>query len=107
MEKYIITQRKLGSGAYGQVYMAFKKETGQQFACKMVDVRGLRKRVVDELDQKSSFFTRDRGSNGDSDLVAVRERRIKEKLDAYNREATVLELLCHVSHHLPAWQLVG
>lgn len=106
MDKYVITQRKLGSGAYGQVYMAFKKETGEQFACKVVDLRRVRERAVDdERGRKSEFF--ENGSAGE--VVAVRERRgylskkIREKVEAYNREAMILERLCHVSVSCGWW----
>lgn len=100
--QYVITPRKLGSGAYGQVYMAFQKETGQQFACKVVDFRRVRARAVDEQrGRKSSFFAEATGSS--CKVVAVRERKrylskkIQEKLEAYNREGMILERLCHVS----------
>ena len=90
--------------------MAYKKETGQQLACKVVDFRKVTDRAVDEQrGRRSSFFAEEsRGSIGDSrEVIVVRERRrylskkIREKLDAYNREAMILERLCHVSADLP------
>lgn len=82
--------------------MAFQKESGQQFACKVVDFRRVRDRAVDEQrGRKSSFFAEATGSS--CEVVAVRERKrylskkIQEKLEAYNREGMILERLCHVS----------
>ncbi|RHZ49258.1 FHA domain-containing serine/threonine-protein kinase [Aspergillus thermomutatus] len=96
-DQYKITQRKLGSGAYGQVHMAFNKETGQQLACKIVDLRTLKDRVIEEFDgQRSRFFEMDTDR-----VVAAREhngyiaRKIEEKLEIYNREARILARLCH------------
>ena len=110
-EQYIITGRRLGSGAYGQVHMAYSKENGQQLACKVVDLRALRDRAAKEIEeQKSKFFrnkwqecmtkgSRDKGS----EVVAVRgvddylSKKIQVKLDVYHREARVLESVNHVS----------
>lgn len=97
-DQYTITQRKLGSGAYGQVHMAFNKVTGQQLACKIVDLRTLKDRVIEDFEgQKSRFF----GMDTDR-IVAARAhngyiaRKIHEKLEIYDREARILARLCHV-----------
>lgn len=96
-DQYTITQRKLGSGAYGQVHMAFNKVTGQQLACKIVDLRTLKDRVIEDFEgQKSRFF----GMDTDR-IVAARAhngyiaRKIHEKLEIYDREARILARLCH------------
>ncbi|GIC89677.1 FHA domain-containing serine/threonine-protein kinase [Aspergillus udagawae] len=96
-DQYTITQRKLGSGAYGQVHMAFNRETGQQLACKIVDLRILKDRVLEEFDgQRSRFFEMDLDR-----VVAVRvhnghmARKVQEKLEIYDREARILARLCH------------
>ncbi|GIK00317.1 hypothetical protein Aspvir_004339 [Aspergillus viridinutans] len=96
-DQYTITQRKLGSGAYGQVHMAFNRETGQQLACKIVDLRTLKDRVLEEFDgQRSRFFEMDTDR-----VVAARThcgyiaRKIQEKLEVYDREARILARLCH------------
>lgn len=97
-DQYTITQRKLGSGAYGQVHMAFNKVTGQQLACKIVDLRTLKDRVIEDFEgQKSRFF----GMDTDR-IIAARAhngyiaRKIHEKLEIYDREARILARLCHV-----------
>ncbi|RJE22328.1 serine threonine protein kinase [Aspergillus sclerotialis] len=101
--QYVITERKLGSGAYGKVQMAFKKDSGQQLACKIVDIRNLRKEAVHEVEERQSgFFKKPSDSTAKPfDVIAVRKRKdylagkAQEKLDSYNREAMILEHLCH------------
>lgn len=111
-DQYTITLRKLGSGAYGQVHMAYNKESGQQLACKIVDLRAVRDRAAKEIEEQKSKFFRNKwhesmamkGKNEGAELVAVREmedclsKRIQDKLDIYHREAKVLESLSHVSN---------
>ncbi|GFF64490.1 hypothetical protein CNMCM6936_009085 [Aspergillus lentulus] len=96
-DQYTVTQRKLGSGAYGQVHMAFNKKSGQQFACKIVDLRTLKDRVIEEFDDRRSRFF----EMGTDRMVAVRAhngyiaRKIHERLELYDREASILARLCH------------
>ncbi|KAG2016763.1 hypothetical protein GB937_006243 [Aspergillus fischeri] len=98
-DQYTITQRKLGSGAYGQVHMAFNKVTGQQLACKIVDLRILKDRVIEGFDgQRSRFF------GMDTDRVGAARahhgyiaRKIQEKLEIYDREARILARLSHAN----------
>ncbi|PWY91433.1 serine/threonine protein kinase [Aspergillus sclerotioniger CBS 115572] len=102
---YCITPRKLGSGAYGQVYMAYKKIDGQQLACKVIDLRPIRDQIVKEP------WTID--DDDEEDPAVVRRSKIKElnlgkkahcdnhqerldkRLGGVNREATLLKDLCH------------
>lgn len=85
--------------------MAFKKESGQQLACKIVDIRNLRKEAFHEVkERQSSFFKKPSDSTARPfDAIAVRKtkyylaRKAQEKIDSYNREAMILENLCHVS----------
>ena len=37
-QDYTITPRKIGEGAHGQVFMAIKKKTKMQLACKIVNI---------------------------------------------------------------------
>ncbi|KAE8360200.1 kinase-like domain-containing protein [Aspergillus caelatus] len=101
-DQYSVTPQKLGSGAYGQVHMAFKKDTGQQLACKIVDLRALKNKVVREAeDQHSRHFKEDAFPPNRNRLLVTRafkkslQRKIQEKLDVYSREARILESLCH------------
>lgn len=97
--------------------MAIDKENSRQLACKIVDLRVVRQRIekLEELKRqsKSKFFDNDGGQpsiqidkNGTAKLVAIRQmrnsvsRNIQEKLKVYDREARILEKLCHVSEDL-------
>lgn len=106
--QYVITKRKLGSGAYGQVHMAVNKKTGQQVACKIVDIRGLRKRLECLEAMPSTVNADDLAIDIDNyaqeqESTEWRKRRyqlkyIKDKLKIYDREAEILEKLCHVCY---------
>ncbi|KAI9040616.1 FHA domain-containing serine/threonine-protein kinase [Aspergillus affinis] len=92
---YTITQRKLGSGAYGKVLMAFRNLTGQQFACKIIDLRVLKERFVQEAEAR--YQSRSFGQvSATGEVVAVRRpKNLQEKLAVYDREAEILEGLSH------------
>lgn len=91
--------------------MAYNKESGQQLACKIVDLRALRDRAVEEVEEQKSKFFRNKwlesmtksGHDKKPGVVAVRgvddyiSRKIQDKLDVYHREARVLENISHVS----------
>ncbi|ODM15490.1 hypothetical protein SI65_09093 [Aspergillus cristatus] len=108
-DQYVITPRKLGSGAYGRVHMAYIKDNGQQLACKVVDLRAMRDRATKEIEEQKLKFFRNKWqasmvkSNNDerTDVIAVRglenylSKKVQEKLDIYHREAKVLENLSH------------
>lgn len=103
-DQYKVTPQKLGSGAYGQVHMAFKKSTGQQLACKIVDLRALKNKVIREAeDQQSRHFKESTFPHSKNRLLVIRafkeslQRKIQGRLDVYSREARILESLCHVS----------
>ncbi|RWQ96151.1 putative serine/threonine protein kinase [Paecilomyces variotii] len=107
--RYAITKRKLGSGAYGQVHMAISKETGQQVACKIVDIRGLRNKlqcleaqeaIMPSKGNISSLATEIDNCTQEQASTEWRRRQyllkyIKDKLKIYDREAEILEKLCH------------
>lgn len=92
--------------------MAYNRKSGQQFACKVVDLRAVRDMTMKEIgEQKSKFFknkwqeciSKRGGCDKWSRVVGVRgkddylSKKIQEKLDVYHREARVLESLSHVS----------
>ncbi|GKZ62676.1 hypothetical protein AnigIFM49718_010099 [Aspergillus niger] len=64
---YCVTPRRLGSGAYGQVYMAYNSISGQQLACKY----------------------------GKKLLESGREANLRKRLEVSSREALILKDLCH------------
>ncbi|KAL2813286.1 kinase-like domain-containing protein [Aspergillus granulosus] len=78
---YIVTRQKLGSGAYGQVYMAFKRSTGQQFACKIVDLLAVKRKLARATEMKI--------------LDRPVEQVFHEKVELYLREASILQKLQH------------
>lgn len=102
-DRYVITQRLLGSGAYGRVHMAFKRESGQQLACKIVDLQALKAKAIAHIDeeQKSKFFA-GRAKSTPKDVVALRRDSLQEtaicnRTELYQREALILAKLSHVS----------
>lgn len=110
--QYVVTERKLGSGAYGMVYMAYKKDTGEQLACKIIDIRNSRDQIIDELEGGTSRFFKNtlRDSRAKpTGIIAARKRsehlarQVEEKLNSYNREAMILEHLCHVGKTYLFW----
>ncbi|KAL3485564.1 kinase-like domain-containing protein [Aspergillus germanicus] len=78
---YIVTRQKLGSGSYGQVFMAFKRNTGQQFACKIVDLLAVKQKLQRLKEAKI--------------LDRPIEQVFREKVELYLREATILQRLQH------------
>ncbi|KAL5337155.1 kinase-like domain-containing protein [Aspergillus crustosus] len=91
--EYIVTRRKLGSGAYGQVHMAYKRTTGQQFACKIVDLLAVKQRLAKEGEAHHEK------TYNQTITPELREKYVKKhlknKLDQYHREAKILETLQH------------
>ncbi|PYH58397.1 serine/threonine protein kinase [Aspergillus niger CBS 101883] len=103
---YCVTPRRLGSGAYGQVYMAYNSISGQQLACKVINLRPLRGGII---------RVSRAGDNGDdygdptvlqkADLVKMkygkkllesgREANLRKRLEVSSREALILKDLCH------------
>jgi serine/threonine protein kinase len=93
--EYVITRRKLGSGAYGQVHMAYNKSTGQQFACKIVNLLAVKHQLakVGEARHELAF-----GKNISAKMKDSYVRfQLQETLEKYHREAKILETLQHVS----------
>ncbi|KAL3469252.1 kinase-like domain-containing protein [Aspergillus californicus] len=91
--EYIVTRRKLGSGAYGQVHMAYKRSTGHQFACKIVDLLAVKQRLAKEAEtQYEQKFKKAISSNEREEYV---KSHLRGKLDQYHREAKILEALQH------------
>ncbi|CAK47848.1 uncharacterized protein An03g04090 [Aspergillus niger] len=75
---YCVTPRRLGSGAYGQVYMAYNSISGQQLACKY----------------------------GKKLLESGREANLRKRLEVSSREALILKDLCHRKHSYLFQELV-
>ena len=106
-KRYVITQRVLGTGAYGRVHMAFNVTTGRQFACKVVDLQATRAEFQvrarihgdSEDEQKSKFFTTNEPlkNTAKADKASLIEGPIHEKIAMQRRESLLLAELSHVS----------
>jgi serine/threonine protein kinase len=100
-KEYVISDRKLGSGACGAVYMAIEQSRQTQLACKVVDLRRLKasprklgwresSRVVDDVDRQEQL-----------DMIKLwserkqKEARLEQELKVFHREASILATLCH------------
>ncbi|KAL1979521.1 hypothetical protein VTN96DRAFT_5678 [Rasamsonia emersonii] len=86
--QYTITDRKLGAGAYGQVHMAVDVNSGQQLACKIVDIRALTRRTVID-------FPRSPLSELPSPPPRNPCKSVKKKCMPYDREVEILKRLSH------------
>ncbi|KAL4817103.1 kinase-like domain-containing protein [Aspergillus spinulosporus] len=91
--EYFITRRKLGSGAYGQVHMAYKKNTGQQFACKIVNLLAVKHQLAKAGEARHELaFGRNISAKMKDSSVRF---QIQGTLEKYHREAKILETLQH------------
>ncbi|KAL4916804.1 kinase-like domain-containing protein [Aspergillus aurantiobrunneus] len=91
--EYVVTRRKLGSGAYGQVHMAFKRSTGQQFACKIIDLLAVKRRLAQEGEARhAQAYNKNITAKMRDSYVKF---QLQEKLEQYHREAKILETLQH------------
>lgn len=92
---YRVTRRVLGSGAYGRVQMAYQTVTGQQVACKIVDLKKVKDNYAAELEnnQRSRFF------QSTSDIPMNHgPQSVEERIAVYYREAEILSKMSHVSY---------
>ncbi|EER27381.1 Protein kinase domain containing protein [Coccidioides posadasii C735 delta SOWgp] len=102
--EYSITDRMLGSGAYGQVCMAINQRDGTQLACKVVDLSAM----------KAQLRAPGNARAGNSPLPAANidpyqqilemkkcvarqqlTRKIESRLKVYDREVEILQKLRH------------
>ncbi|OAP61217.1 hypothetical protein AYL99_03418 [Fonsecaea erecta] len=99
---YVLTDRLLGAGTFGRVFMAVEQTTRRQVACKVVDLRKLGPRSL------SHFGRREEPAPADEvDTIAQkhkikawakqqkRENTLKRKLCAYYREVEILSSISH------------
>ncbi|KAJ5134381.1 hypothetical protein N7448_000597 [Penicillium atrosanguineum] len=89
---YCVTRRELGSGAYGRVQMAYQIATGQQIACKIVDIKSSKAKCELELQQELKHTKLGPSAQR---AALYRLKSIDEKLERYYREAQLLETLSH------------
>ncbi|RMZ83567.1 hypothetical protein DV738_g890, partial [Chaetothyriales sp. CBS 135597] len=76
-ESYIVTDRLLGSGAFGRVFMAVEQKTRSQLACKVVDLRKFKQQRPSRRSEKQD------------------NTKLEEKLRIYYREVEILSSISH------------
>lgn len=104
-KEYVVSDRKLGSGASGQVFMAIEQSKRRQLACKMVDLRKLRFPARPRIGRLETAAAADDVDNG-AQLARIqswaerkrKENRLEQELKVCHREATILASLSHVSN---------
>ncbi|MCJ1400013.1 Meiosis-specific serine/threonine-protein kinase mek1 [Xylographa trunciseda] len=91
-DKYSLTNRKLGEGLHGKVYMAVNRQLGRQLACKIVDLRAVRRH-----ESKKWQSSRTLRSGISQKLLPVAD--VKLKMDeAVARQLREVEILKHLDH---------
>ncbi|MCJ1434078.1 Meiosis-specific serine/threonine-protein kinase mek1 [Xylographa pallens] len=91
-DKYHLTSRKLGEGRFGKVYMAVNRQLGRQLACKVVDLRAVRRDERKKWQSSRTF----RGGNTQKVWSAA---HVKLKMDeAVTRHLREVEILKHLDH---------
>jgi hypothetical protein len=101
---YNISDRRLGSGACGEVYMAIEQSRHAQLACKIVDLRRLKSSPQTTLGRSDSAAAAGAFSNR-VQMANIKpwaerkhqENRFEQQLRVYHREASILASLSHVS----------
>lgn len=86
-DRYNVSDRILGSGKFGSVYLAFEQSTKKQVACKVVDLESAISSVSKNRPDPSAP-----GLRWKSDLVSAKKQRKKVLL-----EIEILSKLTHVS----------
>ncbi|EDN06379.1 predicted protein [Histoplasma mississippiense (nom. inval.)] len=105
-DRYIISNRLLGCGAYGKVYMAVSIKYRKQLACKIIDIGGLKKRLYCIKLRKHTELRAPRPAaevDVEEEMEKVKywaDRRretlgIEAKLEIYQREVDILKDLDH------------
>ncbi|EXJ72356.1 CAMK protein kinase [Cladophialophora psammophila CBS 110553] len=99
---YVLTDRLLGAGAFGRVYMAVEQMARRQVACKVVDLRKLVPRsqrqfgrpenpaAADEVDSRVQMRKIKAWANQQK-----RDNALERKLRAYYREVEILGSISH------------
>lgn len=97
---HCITDRLLGAGAFGRVFMAIEQKSRSQLACKIIDLRKLRPKnyvgrkeeplAAEDVDNRLQLKkVRDLGEK------QKKGNKLEDKLKVYFRE---VEILCNLNH---------
>jgi len=100
-DKYVLTDRLLGSGAFGSVFMAIDQTSRTQLACKVVDLRRIGP-MREQSDSRQQAQPRSTG-HAKSELRKVRtwadkQKRqvpLEKKFNSYMREFEILSSISH------------
>jgi hypothetical protein len=96
--KYGLTDRKLGAGAVGKVYLAESRQTRRQVACKIICVKKIFN-VIDESIKQVREDAQDRSADGRAEILEAQEKRNEEYIRARFREIrTEIGVLRKVNH---------
>lgn len=103
--QYRITGRLLGHGGFGKVYMAYNMSTGQQLACKAINIEAKRHVFAQRLRHYVPKFFKHNGIRPSQFAIdgieAWIERRVQDQIVKYDCEAKILKDLDHVSADIP------
>jgi hypothetical protein len=101
--EYNVSDRKLGSGACGEVFMAIGQSRRTQLACKIVDLRKLKSSPRMQIGRSERAAA---AEDVDSQVQMAKikswakrkqnESRLVQQLKVYYREARILASLSHV-----------
>ncbi|KAK2749833.1 hypothetical protein FQN57_005247 [Myotisia sp. PD_48] len=94
--QYTITNRVLGCGAYGKVFMAIDEVQSRQLACKVVNLAALKNRLR-KLELSKLPAKTNQNSMGGNMKRRRLTCRVESKLKMYDREVEILQNLRHVS----------
>lgn len=105
-KEYNVSDRKLGSGACGAVFMAIKQSRRTQLACKIVDLRRLSVAPRTQASKcESRAAAEDVNCWGQKDKIKrwaekeQNENHLEGQLEVYHREASILAALSHVKQN--------
>lgn len=102
-KRYVITDRLLGAGAYGKVYMAINSSQRRQLACKIVDLRKLRPQTRARIGREEQHAQAEDVDNRVQlrKLAALADEKkrahlLEDKLTRWYREVDILASINHV-----------
>ena len=107
----MVTDRLLGAGAFGKVFMAIEQSARRQVACKLVDLRMLRPKM------QNTFGRPEQPAAAENVDSRIQLRKVKDwgnqqrrgkglehKLKIYFREVEILASISHVSPTIQVFQ---
>jgi len=102
-KEYNVSDRKLGAGACGAVFMAIEQSSRTQVACKIIDLRKLKFAPQEKIGELESAAAAD-DVDSQVEMAKIRpwaerkqkENRLEQQLRIYHREASILASLRHV-----------